>query len=66
MKVKNIGNKIVGFGNVFILPGEEADISDSFKENGAYNAYIDLGLVVEVEEKPTAKVAKKATANKGE
>lgn len=62
MKVKNIGNKIVGFGNVFILPNEEVEINDSYKNSGAYKAYTDLGLIAVVEEKTTSKTAK----NKGE
>ena len=32
MKIKNIGRKIIGFGQTSVLPDETAHIPDSFKD----------------------------------
>lgn len=40
MKVKNVGGKIVSIGTTAILPGETAEVSDSYAENPAITCLV--------------------------
>lgn len=44
MKIKNIGRKIIGFGQTSVLPDETAHIPDSFKDV-VLDTYVALGIV---------------------
>lgn len=45
IKVKNLSNKIIGFGEVNILPGEAKDIPQDYERNPAIAHYERLGLI---------------------
>ena len=55
MKIKNIGRKIIGFGQTSVLPGQTVTIEDSFKDNETLKTFIALGFVEVVEAKNTDK-----------
>ena len=48
MKIKNIGRKIIGFGQTSVLPDETAHIPDSFKDV-VLDTYVALGIVSIIE-----------------
>ena len=45
MKVENIGKKIIGIGNVTILPGKTEAIPEAFENNPTLEIYKRLGIV---------------------
>lgn len=70
MKLKNIGNKIIGIGDVTVLPGKTEDIPQAFERSPILEVYKKCGLA-EVIGKPTKaektagqKAAEKAEAEK--
>lgn len=61
MKIKNIGRKIIGFGQTSVLPDETAHIPDSFKDV-VLDTYVALGIVEVIE---TAKEKTDTKTGKG-
>lgn len=45
IKVKNLSNKVIGFGEVNILPGETREIPQDYERNPAIDHYQRLGLI---------------------
>ncbi len=67
MKIKNIGRKIIGFGQTSVLPDETAHIPDSFKDV-VLDTYVALGIVSIIEpakDKGETKTAKGGKTDKG-
>ena len=44
-KVENISNKVVGFGEVAVLPGETKEIPKAYEKSPVLEVYKNLGLV---------------------
>ncbi len=55
MVIRNTGRKIIGFGQISVLPGETATIPDTFKENETLETFKALGYIEVIESKPTGK-----------
>ena len=53
MVIKNIGGKIVSFGNVMILPGDTAEVSEKFSGASNVDTLVKMGFI-EIVEKPSA------------
>lgn len=53
MKVKNISVKPICIGGVSLLPGDTAEVGDTFAD--AVGFYISMGLMQEVQEKKARK-----------
>lgn len=53
MVIKNIGGKIVSFGNVMILPGDTAKVSEKFSGASNVDTLVKMGFV-EIVEEPSA------------
>ena len=49
MKIKNISVKPICIGDASLLPGDTAEVSDTFAD--AVGFYISMGLLQEVQEK---------------
>ena len=67
MKIKNIGRKIIGFGQTSVLPDETAHIPDSFKDV-VLDTYVALGIVSIIEpakDKGETKTDKVGKTDKG-
>lgn len=64
MKVKNVGGKIVSIGVTAILPGETAQVSDSYAKNPAVKCLIEHGNLSIVKETTAEDKAKKAAEKK--
>lgn len=45
MVIRNRSRKIIGFGNVNVLPEQTEEISDAFLGNATLDAYVNLGFV---------------------
>lgn len=63
MKVKNTGSKIVNIGKTIILPGETAEVDDTYKANGAVQFLIKTERL-EMDQQKAAKTTKAAKAIK--
>ncbi len=59
MRVKNIGHKIIGFGQTTVLPGETVTIPDTFNGNPTIATYEALGYITVIEDKTAAKTGDK-------
>lgn len=56
MKVKNTGNKIIGFGaTYYVLPGQTIELPNSYENNEAINTFVKGGKL---------QIVKDATAGK--
>ena len=53
MVIKNIGGKIVSFGNVMILPGDTAEVSEKFSGASNVDTLVKMGFI-EIVEEPSA------------
>ena len=53
MKIKNISVKPICIGGVSLLPGDTAEVGDTFAD--AVGFYISMGLMQEVQEKKARK-----------
>ena len=53
MKIKNISVKPICIGDVSMLPGDTAEVGDTFAD--AVGFYISMGLMQEVQEKKARK-----------
>lgn len=53
MKIENIGGKIIGIGEVTVLPGETKDIPKAYETSPILEVYKNLGMA-KVTGKPTA------------
>lgn len=60
MKVTNIGNKIISFGLISILPGETKDIPETYATNSVLEALVKRGRLTI--RKNAAKAAESAPA----
>mgnify|MGYP000534417988 CR=1 FL=1 len=58
MKIKNISVKPICIGDASMLPGDTAEVGDTFAD--AVGFYISMGLMQEVQEKKARKAEKKA------
>lgn len=56
MKIKNISVKPIRIGDASLLPGDTAEVGDTFAD--AVGFYISMGLMQEVQEKKTRVKAK--------
>ncbi len=56
MKIKNISVKPICIGDASLLPGDTAEVGDTFAD--AVGFYISMGLMQEVQEKKTRGKAK--------
>lgn len=56
MKIKNISVKPIRIGDASLLPGDTAEVGDTFAD--AVGFYISMGLMQEVQEKKTRGKAK--------
>ena len=63
MKIKNIGRKIIGFGQTSVLPDETAHIHDSFKDV-VLDTYVALGIVSIIEPAKTRAKRKQTKAER--
>lgn len=45
MVIRNRSRKIIGFGNVNVLPDQTEEISDEFRNNATLATYVNLGFV---------------------
>lgn len=45
IKVTNLSNKVIGFGEVTILPGEMREIPEDYERNPVVSHYEKLGLI---------------------
>lgn len=54
MKIKNISVKPICIGDASLLPGDTAEVGDTFAD--AVGFYISMGLMQEVQEKKARKV----------
>lgn len=64
MKIKNIGGKIIGIGEVTVLPGETKDIPVAYENSPALDVYKNMKMA-EITGKP-AKQAKTAAEKEAE
>lgn len=64
MKIKNIGRKIIGFGQTSVLPDQTATIPDTFKENPTLLTFVELGYVEVIEEKTKTNTGKNSKGSK--
>lgn len=44
MKIENIGGKIIGIGDVTVLPGETKDVPEAYERSPILAAYKSLGI----------------------
>lgn len=44
MKIKNIGNKVIGIGNVTVLPGKTEDVPTAYETSPILEVYKRTGL----------------------
>lgn len=63
MVVKNTSGKVIGFGQSVILPGQKAEVADSFEKNPVVDTYKALGFI-EVVKSEAAVEKKNKTAGK--
>lgn len=54
MKIKNIGKKIIGIGEVTVLPGKTEEIPQDFERSPILEVYKRMGIA-EITGKPTGK-----------
>ena len=50
MVIKNIGGKIISFGNVMILPGNTAEVSEKFDGASNVDTLVKMGFVEVINE----------------
>ena len=51
MYVKNTGSKVIGFGSIFIVPGESGELPGEFdKDHPTIKFYIEKGWLTEINE----------------
>lgn len=50
MKIRNIGNKVVGVGNKVLMPDDEYDFNDTIVNTPGFKALLNAGLLQKVEE----------------
>lgn len=67
MKLKNISNKIIGIGNVTVLPGETREVPSAFETSPVLEVYKKAGFA-EISGKPERKpkTAEEIAAEKAE
>lgn len=58
MTVKNIGNKLIGFGSVDLFPGDIKKLPEDYEGNETIKTYVELGFVEIVKEPKPAKAVK--------
>lgn len=63
MKITNTSEKVIGFGNTPVLPGESLDVPAEYEGNPVIETYKDLGMITVSGSSPKKKVVKKATAD---
>ena len=54
MKIRNIGNKVVGVGNKVLMPDDEYNFNDEIVNTPGFKALLNAGLLQKVEEAPKA------------
>lgn len=64
MVVKNTSGKVIGFGQSVILPGQEAEVADSFAKNPVVDTYKALGFIEVVKSEATAEKKNKPAGKK--
>ena len=63
MKITNISEKVIGFGDKPVLPGDSLDVPAEYEGNPIIDTYKDLGMVTVSGASPKKKAAKKAAAD---
>lgn len=53
MKIKNLSNKVIGFGDISVLPGETETIPAAYEKNPTLEVYKAMKMA-EITGKPTA------------
>ena len=63
MKITNISEKVIGFGDKPVLPGDSLDVPAEYEGNPIIDTYKDLDMITVSGASPKKKVAKKAAAD---
>ncbi|MBQ7445917.1 MAG: hypothetical protein IJS71_08315 [Clostridia bacterium] len=48
MRIKNVSNKIIGFGTLAVLPNEIATVPKDFEDNDILDTYVEMDFIVKL------------------